>query len=119
VTDGQAPGQCFTGGHDMGAYTASASGRRSEQVDVLPDFGGYRRPPFGVFDFHAHFPVEEDFANKDEYIRRSGREKWEKIAREAARLQEDWWQAWSFPRPKTEREPLETLIARWAVEVDR
>lgn len=83
------------------------------------DFGGYRKPSFRVFDFHAHFPVGEDFANKDEYVRRFGQKKWETISREAERLQDEWWQAWSFPRPEAASEPVDTLIARWAAEVDR
>ncbi|MDI7247096.1 MAG: amidohydrolase family protein [Bacillota bacterium] len=104
-------------GEVRGMIPDADAGRESQSTEGA--FGGYRRPSFPVFDFHAHFPVEEDFAKKDEYIRRFGREKWEKIAREADRLQEDWRQAWSFLRPDTEREPLEALMARWAAEVDR
>lgn len=89
------------------------------QSAVEPDFAGYRPPGFSVFDFHAHFPAPEDISGKEAYVRRFGAAKWEKLARRADALQEEWWKNWSFPRPDETPLPLSALIERWSAEVQR
>ena len=74
-----------------------------------------------VIDFHAHFPVPENYLADWEarYAARFGPEKLTRLRRDARWYQEQWWRAYSFPFPEEPMASPEVQLERWAAEVDR
>lgn len=78
-------------------------------------------PNWPVIDFHAHFPItEDDFMApyRQDYVRRYGQDKWQRIAEESEGLQREWQHAWGFPTPETAGGDWEVAADRWRAEVE-
>ncbi|TCL63295.1 hypothetical protein EDC14_102113 [Hydrogenispora ethanolica] len=76
---------------------------------------------FKIIDSHAHFQVAEYeiVGTKENYVRRYGIEKWQKLQQMNEYQKRRWKQAWQFPDPEPPSEDYRETAKRWVAEMDR